>query len=109
MPNEIIITVLANLQKQEVIKVSQLCQRLQGLAHDPSLWREIKLKFCPEQSERILGKVIMRSSQLAVINLMYCSLVDDKVTSIVARHANPFFLKELYLDGCERINDAALT
>ena len=29
--------------------------------------------------------------------------------AIIADHANPFYLKELYLDGCEQINDAALT
>ena len=28
--------------------------------------------------------------------------------AIIADHANPFYLKELYLDGCEQINDAAL-
>ena len=28
--------------------------------------------------------------------------------TIIADHANPFYLKELYLDGCEQINDAAL-
>ena len=28
--------------------------------------------------------------------------------SIIAEQANPFFLKELYLDGCENIADMAL-
>ena len=27
---------------------------------------------------------------------------------IISEHANPFFLKELYLDGCENIADPAL-
>ena len=27
---------------------------------------------------------------------------------IIAEEANPFFLRELYLDGCEKINDQAL-
>ena len=27
---------------------------------------------------------------------------------VISENANPFFLKELYLDGCEQINDMAL-
>ena len=27
---------------------------------------------------------------------------------VISQNANPFFLKELYLDGCENINDEAL-
>ena len=27
---------------------------------------------------------------------------------LIAQHSNPFFLKELYLDGCEHVNDMAL-
>ena len=27
---------------------------------------------------------------------------------VISEHANPFFLKELYLDGCENISDKAL-
>lgn len=27
---------------------------------------------------------------------------------IISESANPFYLKELYLDGCENINDMAL-
>lgn len=27
---------------------------------------------------------------------------------VISQNANPFFLKELYLDGCENINDDAL-
>ena len=28
--------------------------------------------------------------------------------AVISENANPFFLKELYLDGCENINDEAL-
>lgn len=27
---------------------------------------------------------------------------------LISENANPFFLKELYLDGCEHVNDMAL-
>jgi hypothetical protein len=29
--------------------------------------------------------------------------------AIIAEKANPFFLRELYLDGCDKINDQALS
>ena len=28
--------------------------------------------------------------------------------TIIAEEANPFYLRELYLDGCDKINDSAL-
>jgi hypothetical protein len=34
--------------------------------------------------------------------------VSEETLEIVSQQANPFFLKELYLDGCEKINDNAL-
>jgi len=34
--------------------------------------------------------------------------VDEQFTEMIGKHANSSYLKELYLDGCERINDEAL-
>jgi hypothetical protein len=28
---------------------------------------------------------------------------------VIAEEANPFYLRELYLDGCEKINDIAIS
>jgi len=43
-----------------------------------------------------------------VLSLRYCEHVDEDTVQVIADHANPFFLKELYLDGCENICDKAL-
>lgn len=40
--------------------------------------------------------------------MRFCSSIDESVTEIIGTHASPFHLRELYLDGCEKINDAAL-
>jgi hypothetical protein len=31
--------------------------------------------------------------------------VSGDTLALIAEEANPFFLRELYLDGCEKIND----
>jgi hypothetical protein len=43
-----------------------------------------------------------------VISLKYCSSVDERVTEIIGQNACAYYLRELYLDGCERISDTAL-
>lgn len=43
-----------------------------------------------------------------MLSLRYCEHVDEDTVQVIADHANPFFLKELYLDGCENICDKAL-
>ena len=52
--------------------------------------------------------LISRSNQLRVLSLRYCQHVCDETLEIIAENANPFYLRELYLDGCEKINDTAL-
>lgn len=34
--------------------------------------------------------------------------MDENFTELIGFHANSSFLRELYLDGCERINDEAI-
>lgn len=53
--------------------------------------------------------LVQRSDQLKVLSLRYCQFISEETMRIIADHANPFYLKELYLDGCEPINDMALT
>ena len=40
--------------------------------------------------------------------MKFCPLVGADTLTIIAEYANPFFLKELYLDGCDRVDDSAL-
>jgi hypothetical protein len=55
-----------------------------------------------------ISKVLKNAEQVIVINFKFCSLVDEKVCDVIGQHANSLTLRELYLDGCEKINDAAL-
>lgn len=40
--------------------------------------------------------------------MKFCSYIGPEAMQIIADEANPFFLREIYLDGCEKINDLAL-
>ncbi|CDW83611.1 UNKNOWN [Stylonychia lemnae] len=49
-----------------------------------------------------------RSSQLIVLGLKFCPQISGETLGLIAEWANPFYLKELYLDGCDKINDQAM-
>jgi hypothetical protein len=40
-----------------------------------------------------------------VLSLKFCPNVSGDTLAIIAEEANPFYLRELYLDGCDKIND----
>jgi hypothetical protein len=40
--------------------------------------------------------------------MKFCPYVSGETLTLIAEEANPFFLRELYLDGCDKINDAAI-
>lgn len=49
--------------------------------------------------------MLVQSSQLQVISMKYCQHFNQKVLEMIHLNCNPFFLSELYLDGCENVND----
>jgi hypothetical protein len=52
--------------------------------------------------------LISKSSQLQILSLKYCPNVNEQTCEVISLNANSFFLREIYLDGCEKINDEAL-
>ena len=52
--------------------------------------------------------LIERATNLQVLSLRYCQHISEDTLEMISQKANPFFLRELYLDGCEKINDSAL-
>jgi hypothetical protein len=40
--------------------------------------------------------------------MKFCTFVTTEALIIIAEEANPFYLRELYLDGCDKINDSSL-
>ena len=95
---------------------SALSRKHRRLGQNPALWRGISLQeihqrddhFNPFEPEHLIANMLQRSCQLRVLSLRYCQHVTQDTMTIIADNCNPFFLKELYLDGCENVNDMAL-
>lgn len=51
----------------------------------------------------------MKAWSLSIIDLRYCQSVDASTLMAISQHCNPHCLRELLLDGCEKIDDVALT
>ena len=45
------------------------------------------------------------ATHLKIISLKHCSTFNREVLNILNNNCNPFVLSELYLDGCEDVND----
>jgi len=43
-----------------------------------------------------------------VLSLKFCPHISTDAMLVISQSANPFFLRELYLDGCEKITDDSL-
>jgi hypothetical protein len=65
----------------------------------------------------IIENGLVRFSQIRVLIMSFCHHVGPQTTLLIAQNANPLLylhllksssLKELYFDGCEKINDTAM-
>ena len=45
---------------------------------------------------------------MTVLSLKFCPHVSGETLQVIAEEANPFFLRELYLDGCDKVFDHSL-
>jgi hypothetical protein len=74
----------------------------------PCLWRDISIFSRLTINANRFCSLVHRSSQLRILCLKFCPNVTGETLTIIADEANPFYLRELYLDGCDKINDHAL-
>ena len=99
-------------QKQLLTVCNRVSKSMYQSATHPSLWRKIQIIASKESEMLFRDKQfrwhIERSSQLRVLSFRYSQHVNDETLEIIAMCANPFFLRELYLDGCEKVNDEAM-
>ena len=48
-------------------------------------------------------RLLIRTSQLRVLSMKFCPHVTQHTLTIIANEANPFFLRDLYLNGCGKL------
>jgi len=83
-----------------------LCKAL----HTPFLYDKLMIKskstiFQSINVSEKFTKFINMATHLKVISLKHCSTFNREVLNILNNNCNPFVLSELYLDGCEGVND----
>jgi len=45
---------------------------------------------------------------MCVLSLKFCQHVNEYTLEVIGEQANAFFLRELYLDGCDHVTDTGL-
>ena len=101
----LLINTLSYLSPREKYSASQVCRKIHDSASHPCQWRDISI-FSKQQIHQFrFSSLIIRASQLRVLCLKFCPSVSGDTLAIIAEEANPFYLRELYLDGCDKIND----
>eukprot|EP00347_Sterkiella_histriomuscorum_P009893 403339469 len=109
LPNQMLLEIQKFLNSTEKYQSSQLCRKFQRNQMNPSLWREVQIFNKQHQNLNSKFSVFLnRSTQLRVLALKFCPNISTDALALIAEWANPFYLKELYLDGCDKINDAAM-
>lgn len=111
LPDDLIIFILSYLEKKELYTISLLNKDFCQYAYDQSLWRSYKLRNQHKNfnMSAVLPKVMIKLENLQVLNFSFCASVDEHAIGMLAPYVNRGNLKELYLDGCEKINDNALS
>lgn len=111
LPSELIIFILSFLEKQDLYLISQLNNDFNEYAFDQSLWRSYQLKNQTKMFNisRVLPKILVKLENLLVLNFSFWAWIDEKAIGLLAPHINQGTLKELYLDGWEKVNDSALS
>lgn len=111
LPNELIIYTLSFLTKKELYIMSQVNRDFNDAAFDQSLWTSYQLKNQKKtfKLSKVLPKIILKLQNLRVLNFSFCASIDENAIQKLSPFVNKGTLKELYLDGCEKVNDNALS
>jgi hypothetical protein len=114
LPRELLVKIASFLTPKELLsKFCGVSKVFKSVSQSPNLWRNIST-FAQKESGQFLHnynylmQLVSRSTQLQILSLKYCQHVNEETLEIIAQQANPFFLRQLYLDGCERVDDNAL-
>lgn len=68
-----------------------------------SLYQKQQTNYAIQRADVGLGKLLKRAGHLQVLSLKFCPHVTNSTLTLISDLANPFFFRELYLDGCDKI------
>jgi hypothetical protein len=110
LPDHILILIMEYFSFQEKFKYHTLNKELSRALHTPFLYEKLMIKskntiFQSINACEKFTKFINMATHLKIISLKHCSTFNREVLNILNNNCNPFVLSELYLDGCEGVND----
>lgn len=111
LPSDLHLFILTFLPKSDLYKISQLSKYFHELSFHQSLWGTFKLsnqkKNC--QIAKYLPQLMLKWDNIRVLDFSFCMSIDEQSIAKIVPYMNKGVLKELYLDGWEKVNDNALS
>ena len=105
LETSILIEMISFLDSKEKCKISLLCKEFRKASFNPCLWRQLQIFNKQKELKNDFGCFMLRATQLRVLSLKFCPNVSAATLQCIAEYSNSFYLRELYLDGCDKIND----
>ena len=110
IPDHLLVKLFEFLNTKEKLKYKQLCKGIKQVSMNPILWNELIITKSPlplvsYPQKDYFDVMISQWSRLKVISLKYCNNFTAETLRLINNNCNPFFLEELYLDGCDNVTD----
>lgn len=109
LPNELLIYLARYLNIKDLFNLTLVNKRFRDNTEQPILWTTINLFQSKIKIEHcIFEKLCFKAQKLRQIDLRYCQFINSEAMHAISQNCNPAYLEELYLDGCENIEDISL-
>jgi hypothetical protein len=115
LPDVCLINIFIYFESKEQFKYNLVCKSFSKNLMVPQLRKEIHINnnttiFEKQVQKEYFKNLVLTSSKLRILSLKFVSHLNNAnkdILNIINMSCNPFTLEELYLDGCEGINDEA--
>lgn len=109
LPDNLLICIFGYMNIKDLFNLALVNTRFHTNTEQPILWITInlfqsKIKIDNEIFENLCAK----AQKLRQIDLRYCQFIGTSAMHSISQNCNPEYLEELYLDGCENIDDCCL-
>lgn len=115
LPDVCLILIFEYFESKEQFKYNLVCRSFRRNLMAPQLRKEICINnnttiFEKQFQKEYFKNLVLSSSKLRILSLKFVTHLNSAnkdILNIINMSCNPFTLEELYLDGCEGINDEA--
>jgi hypothetical protein len=109
LPNQLLIYIFSYFNIKDMFRVALVNRRWNQITEQPILWTHLNLFQSKIKIEKVRFQAICAKAwRLSTVDLRYCQFINSESLHAISQNCNPDNFKELYLDGCENIDDFAL-